>query len=89
MRRLQGPRDLPPNLRAEGGAGARALWESDFPSLRAARAAFEKHYIERKLAELDGNVSRTAQALDLERSNLYRKMRAYGIESGRDGAGDL
>jgi two-component system nitrogen regulation response regulator NtrX len=84
-----GVRDLPPALHGEGGGGARTVWENDYPSLRAARAAFEKHYIERKLAELDGNVSRTAQALHLERSNLYRKMRAYGIESGRDGAGDL
>ncbi len=84
-----GVRDLPPAMGGEAGGGTRAVWESDFPSLREARAAFEKHYIERKLAELDGNVSKTAQALDVERSNLYRKMRAYGIESGRDGAGDL
>jgi two-component system nitrogen regulation response regulator NtrX len=66
--------------------GGRALWETDFASLREARAAFEKHFIERKLAELDGNVSRTAQALGLERSNLYRKLRAYGIEVERNGA---
>jgi two-component system nitrogen regulation response regulator NtrX len=69
-----------------GGSGAgaaaaadRALWEADYASLRDARGAFEKHFIERKLAEHDGNVSRTAQVLGLERSNLYRKMRAYGI----------
>jgi transcriptional regulator of acetoin/glycerol metabolism len=29
-------------------------------------------------------VSRTAEALDLERSNLYRKLRAYGIEVERE-----
>jgi two-component system nitrogen regulation response regulator NtrX len=72
-----------------GGAragGERALWEADYASLRAARGAFEKHFIERKLAELDGNVSRTAQVLGLERSNLYRKMRSYGIEVERNGA---
>jgi two-component system, NtrC family, nitrogen regulation response regulator NtrX len=66
-------------------AGARAPWEADYASLREARGAFEKHFIERKLAELEGNVSRTAQALGLERSNLYRKMRAYGIAVERDG----
>jgi two-component system nitrogen regulation response regulator NtrX len=74
----------------DGGAreaGARALWEADYASLREARGAFEKHFIERKLAELEGNVSRTAQALGLERSNLYRKMRAYGIAVEREGAG--
>ena len=72
-----------------GGARAtaeRALWDADYASLREARGAFEKHFIERKLAELDGNVSRTAQVLGLERSNLYRKMRAYGIEVERNGA---
>jgi two-component system nitrogen regulation response regulator NtrX len=72
-----------------GEGGGRALWNADYSSLRDARAAFERHYIERKLAQLDGNVSRTAQALGLERSNLYRKMRAYGIEVERGGAADL
>jgi two-component system, NtrC family, nitrogen regulation response regulator NtrX len=74
---------------AAGGGGSaggeRALWEADYASLREARGAFEKHFIERKLAELEGNVSRTAQVLGLERSNLYRKMRAYGIEVERNG----
>jgi two-component system, NtrC family, nitrogen regulation response regulator NtrX len=79
-----GERDLPPALRAANGTHDRPLWEEDFPSLRAARAAFERRYIERKLAELGGNVSRTAQVLGLERSNLYRKMRAYGIEAERE-----
>jgi two-component system nitrogen regulation response regulator NtrX len=84
-----GPRDLPPAVRGEAPERSRGPWDADFPSLREARGAFEKHYIERKLAELAGNVSRTAQALGLERSNLYRKMRAYGIEVEREGSGDL
>jgi len=91
--------DLAAAIRADGGSGGsggaggsarasaeRALWEADYASLREARGAFEKHFIERKLAELEGNVSRTAQVLGLERSNLYRKMRAYGIEVERNGA---
>jgi two-component system nitrogen regulation response regulator NtrX len=90
-----GAGDLSAAIRGAGapqeGSGreavARALWEADYPSLREARGAFEKHFIERKLAELEGNVSRTAQALGLERSNLYRKMRAYGIAVEREGAG--
>jgi len=85
------PAHLSAAIRGDGSArdgGARALWDADFPSLRDARGAFEKHFIERKLAELDGNVSRTAQALGLERSNLYRKMRAHGIAVERDGGGD-
>jgi two-component system nitrogen regulation response regulator NtrX len=79
-----GVRDLPPAVREEAVDRSRGLWDADYPSLRAAREAFEKHFIEKKLAELEGNVSRTAQVLGLERSNLYRKMRAFGIEVERE-----
>ncbi len=80
-----GVRDLPPAVRGNTEAVDRSesLWEA--ASLRDARHAFEKRFIERKLAELEGNVSRTAQALGLERSHLYRKMRALGIDSPHDG----
>ena len=37
----------------------------------------------RKLEEASGNVSRAAELLGLERSNLYRKMRALGIAPAR------
>lgn len=76
-------RDLPPQMRSESTDRFRVLLDEDFSSLREARAAFEKRYIERKLAQCDGNVSRTASVLGLERSNLYRKMRAYEIEPPR------
>jgi two-component system, NtrC family, nitrogen regulation response regulator NtrX len=70
-----------------GGGRAAFQWDADYPSLREARDAFEKQYIERKLAQLDGNVSRTAHLLGLERSNLYRKMRAHAIEVERGPGG--
>jgi two-component system nitrogen regulation response regulator NtrX len=44
-----------------------------------ARDAWERNYILAALAAQDGNISRTADALGLERSNLYKKMRALGI----------
>lgn len=50
-----------------------------FGSLQEVRAAVEKDYILKKLEETNGNVSRTAELLGLERSNLYRKMKALGI----------
>jgi two-component system nitrogen regulation response regulator NtrX len=50
-----------------------------FGSLQQVREAAEREYILRKLDETSGNVSRTADLLGLERSNLYRKMRALGI----------
>ncbi|HYI11085.1 MAG TPA: sigma-54 dependent transcriptional regulator [Thermoanaerobaculia bacterium] len=51
--------------------------------LKEARELFEKQYILDRLRELGGNVSRTAESLGVERSNLYRKMDAYGIR-GRE-----
>jgi two-component system nitrogen regulation response regulator NtrX len=47
--------------------------------LHEARERFERDYILRTLAAQHGNISRTADVLGVERSNLYRKMRAFGI----------
>ncbi len=51
--------------------------------LKDARDEFEKQYILARLREFAGNVSRTADALGVERSNLYRKLHAYGIRVER------
>lgn len=48
-------------------------------SLHDIREAAERDYILKKLEEASGNVSRTAELLGLERSNLYRKMKTLGI----------
>jgi len=40
----------------------------------------EKRYLLAKLAENDGNVSRTARALEMQRSNLYKKIEKYGLD---------
>jgi two-component system nitrogen regulation response regulator NtrX len=54
-------------------------------SLQEARERFERDFILQKLTEHKGNVSRAAQALGIERSNLYRKIRQLGIPySGRE-----
>jgi len=50
-----------------------------FGSLQEVREAAEREYIQRKLEEANGNVTRTAEILGLERSNLYRKMKTLGI----------
>ena len=47
--------------------------------LHDARDQFERDYILRALAAQQGNISRTAEMLGIERSNLYRKMRGFGI----------
>jgi len=48
-------------------------------SLQEVREAAEREYIQKKLEEANGNVTRTAELLGLERSNLYRKMKTLGI----------
>jgi two-component system nitrogen regulation response regulator NtrX len=52
-------------------------------TLHEARDRFERGLILRTLAEQQGNMSRTAESLGVERSNLYRKMRAFGIAPAR------
>ncbi len=68
-------RHLPPLVYRDGnrriGAG--------FSTLHQARAAYERDFILKKLDENHGNVSRAAESLGLERSHLYRKMKALGI----------
>jgi two-component system, NtrC family, nitrogen regulation response regulator NtrX len=51
--------------------------------LHDARDDFERQYILRALAAQQGNISRTAEMLGVERSNLYRKMRSFGIAPRR------
>jgi two-component system, NtrC family, nitrogen regulation response regulator NtrX len=63
---------------APGGAAAGPV-----TALAEARDAFERGYILRVLAAHQGNISRTADALGVERSNLYKKMRAFGIAPTR------
>jgi two-component system nitrogen regulation response regulator NtrX len=49
-------------------------------TLKKARDAFEKDFITNKLKENNWNVSRTAEALEIERSNLHRKIKAHAIK---------
>ncbi|MEY4167632.1 MAG: sigma-54-dependent Fis family transcriptional regulator [Acidobacteriota bacterium] len=50
-----------------------------FDSYREAAEAYEREYILRKLAETDGNITRTAEILGIDRSHLYRRMKALSI----------
>ncbi len=59
------------------------LLPDSFPAgpldLKAARAEFEARFLEAKLREFGGNVSKLAEAVGLDRSSLYRKLKGYGI----------
>jgi len=50
-------------------------------SLKEARMAFERRFIERKLAQCGYNISKTADLIGLERSNLHRKIKGLGIDA--------
>ncbi|HTW31617.1 MAG TPA: sigma-54 dependent transcriptional regulator, partial [Candidatus Sulfotelmatobacter sp.] len=58
-------------------SGARS--NEDFSTLQQARDAYERDYIFKKIEEARNNMSRAAELLGLERSHLYRKMKALGI----------
>ena len=58
-------------------AGSRSTEE--FSTLQQARDAYERDYILKKIEEARNNVSHAAELLGLERSHLYRKMKALGI----------
>jgi two-component system nitrogen regulation response regulator NtrX len=51
----------------------------EFSTLLEAREAYERDYILKKIDECHGNVTRAAEGLGLERSHLYRKMKALGV----------
>lgn len=50
-------------------------------TLRDFQDVSEKIFIERKLAENNWNISRTAEALDIQRSHLYTKIKQFNIEN--------
>ncbi|RNC65840.1 MAG: sigma-54-dependent Fis family transcriptional regulator [Desulfuromonadales bacterium] len=81
--RVIAPAQVPESI--AGGAareihGTRPAGTQEIGTLREAREEFEKEFILQKLEEHGWNISRTAEAIELERSNLYRKMKSYGID---------
>ena len=50
-----------------------------FPSFKEANDAYQREFIQHKLAEADGNVSKAADAMGVDRSHLYRRMKNLGI----------
>ena len=48
--------------------------------LREAREQFEREYLVYKLREAGGSVGKLADAVGMERTHLYRKLRALGVD---------
>ena len=70
-------------LAPQPSAVAQAL-PLDLP-LREAREVFERVYFEHHLQTEGGNMTRLAEKTGLERTHLYRKLKALGIATGRKG----
>ncbi|MDL2279981.1 sigma-54-dependent Fis family transcriptional regulator, partial [Desulfovibrio sp. OttesenSCG-928-G11] len=78
----------------EGGGGPEGADDSDdadpdddallaldaLQDFKSARSAFEARFLAAKLKEHDGNISRLAEAIGLERSHLSRKLKLYNIQ---------
>lgn len=78
--------DLPADFKTKDPLPVERDNPFNHPTLREARACFEREYLLRRLEEFEWNVSLTAAQIGLERSHLHRKMRALGIRD-RENAG--
>ena len=75
------PEDLPAPLRPKPDGGPAP--DARERTLKEAREHFERAYILAELRAHDWNMTRTAERLGIERSHLYRKVKAYGIAAPR------
>lgn len=79
-----GPEITPDEV--EAALGATPASATDVPParfglpLKEAREQFERAYFEHHLREAGGSVSKVASASGMERTHLYRKLRALGID---------
>ncbi|WP_291329191.1 sigma-54 dependent transcriptional regulator [Desulfovibrio sp. UCD-KL4C] len=82
-----GPENLPPEI-VYGAQAERTEQNHQTPQIpegqldfKKARADFEAQFLEAKLKEFKGSVSKLADAIGLERSSLYRKLKSYDIQT--------
>jgi two-component system, NtrC family, nitrogen regulation response regulator NtrX len=73
------PRIEPHHLPPEIFRGASKSPQKPYESLHEARSAYEREFVLRKLEENRWNMTKAAESLGLERSHLYRKLKALGI----------
>ncbi|HEV2223642.1 MAG TPA: sigma 54-interacting transcriptional regulator, partial [Candidatus Acidoferrales bacterium] len=73
------PQHLPPEVFRDAARGP----QHPYATLQEARSAYEREFILRKLEENQWNMTKTATAVGLERTHLYRKMKSLGIAPTR------
>ncbi len=71
---------LPAGMRKDQAQEGGLLLGDLGENFKDARENFEKEYIRQMLERCDGNVTKTAESIGLERSNLHRKIKAYDID---------
>ncbi|MBW2066348.1 MAG: sigma-54-dependent Fis family transcriptional regulator [Deltaproteobacteria bacterium] len=74
-------RDIPTPYNLESGLKDDLESSLMASSYKEAKARFERAFIAKKLKEFKGNVSQTAEAIGIERSNLHKKIKAYGLNN--------
>ncbi|MFP4672027.1 MAG: sigma-54-dependent transcriptional regulator [Desulfohalobiaceae bacterium] len=81
--------DLPLEIKNQGNSSQHSaglgLGAADSQDFKTARAQFEREFLASRLEECQGNVSRLAETIGLERSYLHRKLKFYGIHNAQEG----
>lgn len=82
-----GPHQLPPEIKNSGQNSVDQDEESSFVgklssyNFKDARLWFEKSYLQLKYEQFEGNIAKMAEAIGLERSYLYRKLKGFGLHT--------
>lgn len=76
---------LPSEVAATGSAGAVGPERIIALPLRDAREVFEREYLGAQILRFNGNISRTAAFIGMERSALHRKLKSLGVAPLRGG----
>ena len=81
------PEDLPPKIRDQASAllkrPTEAASDEKAVNFYEAVATFEKDFLLREQNQTQGNVSRMAMRLGMDRSHLYSKLREHGLHAGK------
>ncbi len=75
------PDMLPPELTNNEALDENVMEIAATLPLRQARELFEKNYLANQLMRFNGNVSRTADFVGMERSALHRKLKSLGVDA--------
>ena len=80
------PLDLPPKIQKSSPAGkiyAKVPTNLDLKNFYEAVEEFEQSFLQEKYSLYEGNVSKMAAALEMDRSYLHGKLKNFGIHSIR------